>query len=93
MTQPNLARRREQVAKMFATLERQIAEMCPAGIGGWDPAWEHVAFRDQRLFQLAADYERGDIDKEPLISAAQALRDAWREAVEMYRTATSDRAA
>ena len=66
--------------------------MCPAGIGGWDPAWEHVAFRDQRLIQLAADYERGEIEKESLIAAAQALRDAWREAVEMYRSA-SDRAA
>lgn len=93
MNPPDRRTRGEQVARMYQVLHAEIDEMCPPGIEEWEPAWEHVAFRDRRLNQIATEYEQGRSSKDEVLAAAQALRQAWREAAEMHRQATTDRAA
>ncbi|MDQ3606365.1 MAG: hypothetical protein M3418_09330 [Gemmatimonadota bacterium] len=79
---------------MFDSLSREIAAMCPRGIGSFSPAWEHVDFADRLVIRTAREYELGTADSTAVVRAAEQLRQAWREAVEMYRQAhTSDRAA
>lgn len=86
-------RREQQVERLYAILHDAIVEMCPTGIGAWDPAWEYVDFSDRRLRAVAGAYERGEAEEDALLQAAAAFRHAWRDAVEAFKRYQTERAA
>ena len=94
MKRPDRGRRAEQTARMFARLECEIAAMWPRGIGGFTPAMDHVDFAGRLLVRTTREYEDGTADSTAGVRAAEQLRKARREAVEIYReTHTPEQAA
>lgn len=84
--------RSEAARKFLECLARDVAEIVPEGIGGWDHAWELVAAADVDFVLALTRWETtgSDVDRELVRPAYNRVLDAWREASTLYEQRTSE---
>ena len=76
--------RADFLTRVHRELVQAIKRDVPEGLGAWQPAWEIVEGPSLLLHRISRDFEEGTANREAVIQAGIALRDAWRRAGELY---------
>ena len=84
--------RSEAARKFCERLARDVEQIAPAGLGGWDHAWEIVAAADVDFVLALTRWEAtGTTEHRELVRPAyNRVLDAWRRASTLYEQRTSE---
>ena len=76
--------RTASVERMFIILVGEITGLAQPAIWYWPELGKHVDSAERALLRIARRYEEGSASNSEILDAAEAVRSAWRTAVESF---------